>query len=46
MSPLTIIDRADNLASLPTGPVEPLASAAFRLTTPSRHLALQDPAAT
>ena len=44
MSPLTIIDHADDLASLPAGPVEPLDPAAFRLTTPSRHLALQDPA--
>ncbi len=43
MSPLTIIDHADDLASMPTGPVEPLDPAAFRLTTPSRHLALQDP---
>ncbi|MYA11751.1 MAG: GNAT family N-acetyltransferase [Gemmatimonadetes bacterium] len=44
MSPLTIIDHADDLASLPAGPVEPLEPAAFHLTTPSRHLALQDPA--
>ncbi|MDE2654623.1 MAG: GNAT family N-acetyltransferase [Gemmatimonadota bacterium] len=42
MSPLTIIDHADDLASLPAGPVEPLEPAAFHLTTPSRHLALQD----
>lgn len=44
MSPLTIIDRAEDLVSLPAGPVGPLAPAAFHLTTPSRHLALQDPA--
>lgn len=42
MNPLTIIDRAEDLVSLPAGPVEPLAPAAFRLTTPARHLALQD----
>ena len=44
MSPLTIIDRAEDLVSLTAGPVEPLAAAAFHLTTPSRHLALQNPA--
>ena len=42
MSPLTTISHADDLASLPAGPVEPLEPAAFCLTLPSRHLALQD----
>lgn len=42
MSHPTIIDRADELAALPAGPVEPLNPASFRLTNPSRHLALQD----
>ena len=42
MSPLATISHAHDLASLPAGPVEPLEPAAFRLTLPSRHLALQD----
>lgn len=44
MSVLTIIDDAEKLSSLRSGPVEPLNAAAFRLTNPSSHLALQDSA--
>ncbi len=39
-----IINNREDLASLPAGPVEPLEPAAFHLTTPARHLALQDAA--
>ena len=44
MATTSDIDHPDDLSSLPAGPVEPLEPAGFRLTTPSRHLALQDPA--
>ena len=44
MCPFTVIDCPEDLASLPVGPVEPLEPESFRLTNPSRHLALQDPA--
>lgn len=39
-----IIDRAEDLASLRPGAVEPLAAADFRLTSPSHHLGLRDSA--
>ena len=42
MNPFTMIDRIEDLASLRAGPVEPLQAEVFRLTDPSRHLALQD----
>ena len=42
MSPFSIVDRVEDLASLRAGPVEPLTAEGFRLTGPSRHLALQD----
>lgn len=42
MSPFTIVDRVEDLASLPSGPVEPLKTEDFLLTGPSRHLAWQD----
>ena len=44
MATIFDIDHPDDLSSLPAGPVEPLDPASFHLTTPSRHLALQDPA--
>lgn len=42
MSPFAIVDRAEDLASLRAGAVEPLEAESFRLTSPSRHLALLD----
>ena len=42
MSPLTIVDRVEDLTSLRAGAVEPLEAESFRLTNPSRHLALRD----
>lgn len=42
MNPFTMVDRIEDLASLRAGPVEPLQAEVFRLTDPSRHLALQD----
>ena len=42
MRTISNIDHTEDLASLPAGPVEPLEPAGFRLTSPSRHLALQD----
>ena len=42
MSSLTAVDRAEDLASLRAGTVEPLDAEGFRLTNPSRHFALRD----
>ena len=42
MSPFAIIDRVEDLASLRADMVEPLDAESFRLTSPSRHLALLD----
>ena len=44
MSPLIVFDRAEDLASLRTGAVEPLDAESFRLTKPSHHLVLKDAA--
>ncbi len=42
MRTLTIVHRVEDLASLRAGAVEPLDAESFRLTNPSRHIALQD----
>lgn len=44
MGSIAAFDHPGDLASLPTGPVDPLEPEVFRLTHPSRHLALQDAA--
>ncbi len=41
---LTMVERAEDLSSLPAGPVEALDPRSFHLTHPSHHLALQDAA--
>lgn len=42
MSPVTIVDQAEDPASLRACAVEPLEAESFRLTRPSRHLAVRD----